>query len=56
MSRPSQLIVPRLGVIQRHSSLASVVLPAPFSPTTATVSPSEICIDTPSSTGSGRLG
>ena len=40
----------------RHSSLARVVLPEPFSPTRATISPAPISSDTPVTAGVVALG
>ena len=49
-STPSTRIAPAVGVYIRHSSLTSVVLPAPFSPTIATTAPAGSSRFTSSST------
>jgi hypothetical protein len=51
VSTPSQSTRPRWGRYSRQSSLARVVLPEPFSPTRATISPAPISMDTPATAG-----
>ena len=53
---PSISIVPDVGSYRRHSSLASVVLPAPFWPTIAIDVPAGIVRSKPSSTGARAVG
>ena len=56
VSTPSQSTRPWSGRYSRHSSLARVVLPEPFSPTRATISPAPISSDTPVTAGVARSG
>ena len=45
-SRPSTAIVPESGACNPYSSFMSVLLPAPFSPTTAWTSPANRSMET----------
>jgi hypothetical protein len=56
VSTPSHSTRPPWGRYSRHSSLARVVLPEPFSPTRATISPAPISMDTPVRAGLVALG
>ena len=56
VSVPSHSTRPCWGRYSRHSSLARVVLPEPFSPTRATISPAPISMDTPATAEVAALG
>ena len=51
--RPASRISPAVGAMSPAMQRTSVVLPAPFSPASATTSPGRICRSTPSSARSG---